>query len=73
MHKIVKGTVTIDGQVYKAFEMFNNGPWKIVKGTKHSDPTVARGIKAKSGKDALTQWLEKDAGDDTVLPGLNDA
>ena len=70
MHKIVKGTVTIDGQVYKAFEMFDKGPWKIVKGTKHSDPSVASRIPAKSGKEALTKWLEEDAGDDTVIPGL---
>jgi hypothetical protein len=67
----VKGTVTIDGQIYKAFEMFNNGPWKIVKGTKYSDPSVAERIKAKSGKEALTKWLEYDEGDETVLPGLN--
>ena len=70
MHKIVKGTVTIDGQVYKAFEMYNNGPWKIVKGTKYGDPTVASRIKAKSGKEALTKWMEQDAGDDTVMEGL---
>lgn len=70
-HKIVRGTVTIDGQVYKAFEMFANGPWRIVKGTKISDPTVASWIKAKSAKDALTQWLATDAGDDTVMPGLD--
>ena len=57
MPKIVKGTVTIDGQIYKAFEMWDNGPWKVVKGTKFSDPDVATRIKAKSGKDTLTQWL----------------
>lgn len=58
MPKIVKGTVTIDGQIYKAFEMWDKGPWMVVKGTKYSDPVVETKIKAKSGKDALTQWLE---------------
>jgi hypothetical protein len=56
-HKIVKGTVTIDGQVYKGFEMWAYGPWKVVKGTKHSDPSVTIGIKAKSSTAALKRWL----------------
>jgi hypothetical protein len=55
--KIWKGTVTIDGVTYKAFENSLNRLWKIVKGTNFFDPTVADRIKAKSGKDALTQWM----------------
>lgn len=51
-------TVIIDGQVYKAFEMFDRGPWKIVKGERCSDETVARGIKAASAKQAMKQWLD---------------
>lgn len=57
--KIVKGTVTIEGQIYTAFEMWGRGPWKVVKGTKFSDPPLRRLIMVKSGKKAIEAWLEE--------------
>ena len=57
MHKIVKGTVTIDGQVYKAFEMYDKGPWKVVRGETFFDPSVMVNIAVKSGQAALKVWL----------------
>jgi hypothetical protein len=58
-HKIVKGTVTIDGQIYKAFEMFDKGPWQIVAGERITDARVAHSIKAKSATEAIKVWLSK--------------
>jgi len=55
--KITKGTVTVDGVLYKAFENSFNHLWYIVRGDKSSDPVEARAIKATSGKKALEQWL----------------
>lgn len=59
--KITKGTVTVDGVLYKAFENSFNHLWYVVRGNKSSDPTVAHSIRATSGKKALEQWL-KDSG-----------
>ena len=56
--KIIKGTVTINGKLYTAFEMFDGGPWKIVEGTRHGDDTVAKNIIAKTANQAIYQWLE---------------
>lgn len=55
--KITKGTVTVDGVLYKAFENSISRTWYIVRGEKSSDPQEARSIKATSGKKALEQWL----------------
>jgi hypothetical protein len=55
--KISKGTVTIDGVLYKAFENSFNRLWYVVRGTKSSDPTEAHSIRATSGKKALEQWI----------------
>jgi hypothetical protein len=56
-HKIVKGTVTIDGQIYKAFENQVFGLWYIVKGESPKDTPVTAGIKAKSATEAIKVWL----------------
>lgn len=53
------GEIVLEGTTYKAFEMFQNGPWKIVRGTKHGDPTVVSNIiGAKTPNQALKKWLE---------------
>ena len=58
-HKIVKGTVTIDGQIYKAFEMWSGGNWKVVRGTKHNDHTVIQiqRKEANTATKAIKAWL----------------
>lgn len=55
--KIVKGQVTIDGQVYTAFENSFSKKWYIVRGSHSSDPVEVAGIDVRSGKKALEHWL----------------
>jgi hypothetical protein len=58
-HKIVKGTVTIDGQIYKAFENSIDKTWSIYAGTSMRSDQVSGSIKAKSATEALKAWLAK--------------
>lgn len=59
MEKIIQGTVTINGKLYKAFEMYHKGPWKIIQGTRHGDPEIACNIQANSARQALIKWMKQ--------------
>ncbi len=56
--KIVKGTITIDGVLYKAFQNTFNKKWYIVCGETCFDMQVAANIEARSAKQAIELWLE---------------
>lgn len=58
-HKVKDGKVVIEGVVYKAFEMFSGGPWKIVRGERFFDEEVVRNINATTANKAVKQWLAK--------------
>jgi hypothetical protein len=58
-HNIIKGTVTIDGQIYKAFENSLDKSWKVVCGERHGDPTVFRAPKeVNTANKAIKAYLE---------------
>jgi hypothetical protein len=58
-YKITKGSVKLNGSVYTAFENSFDRSWYIVQGTKSSDPVMETGIKVRSGKKALEQWIDQ--------------
>jgi hypothetical protein len=56
-YKVRRGQVTIDGVLYKAFEMWGGGQWKVVRGELYSDPVELERIPVKTATAAIQYWL----------------